>query len=208
MTARKPTKPKAARIPLSERLEKVEEMLCAGLSPGRIEAILSRSEAEDGFGVTQRQVRNYINRVYERWQEQSAADAPHRREKIFLMAERFYTRCLTAKSWAAAAQALAILVRVSGVPPLPPHEQAQLAGDPSELIKPGDLRQLTNIDSAARGGDWRAAAWLLERSNPERYGPPASRVNIGGVPGQPIEVTPSDAVARLAQILDGMTKTE
>jgi len=84
-------------------------MLCAGISPGRIERTLAKDH-----GITQRQARSYISRVYQRWQTQTRDDAPHRREKIIRMTERFYARALSDKQFTAAVNALALLAKMSG----------------------------------------------------------------------------------------------
>ena len=104
-----PKQLKSSRLALEERLDKVEEMLCAGISPGRIERTLAKD-----YGITQRQARSYIGRVYQRWQAQTRDDAPHRREKIIRMTERFYARALSDKQFTAAANALALLAKMSG----------------------------------------------------------------------------------------------
>src|ERR1043166_7141459 len=99
----------ATRIRTEERVEKVEEMLCAGISPGRIERTLAAE-----YGVTPRHIRRYLAEVYKRWTEQTAADAPHRREKVLRMTERFYSRALSEKQYTAAANALRLLAQMSG----------------------------------------------------------------------------------------------
>jgi hypothetical protein len=37
---------------------------------------------------------------------------------------------------------------------------------------------LSYLNKAALGGNWKAGAWLLERTRPERYGPPPRRVGL------------------------------
>jgi hypothetical protein len=83
--------------------------LCAGLGPGHVERQLVRDLA-----ISTRQARRYIQRVYGRWNAQSAADGPHRREKVIRMAERFYAKAMAAKDLRAAVQALQILGTMSG----------------------------------------------------------------------------------------------
>jgi len=100
---------KSSRAALEERLEQVEEMLCAGVALERVQRKIA-----DDYGVSTRQARNYIARVYTRWQQQSKQDAPHRREKLYRMAERFYARALANKQYTAAANALALLAKMSG----------------------------------------------------------------------------------------------
>jgi len=97
------------RARTEERVEKAEEMLCAGLSPGRVEQALARE-----YQVSPRKARAYMTRVYARWSQQNAADAPHRREKVLRMAERFYAKALLEKQYTAAANALNLLARMSG----------------------------------------------------------------------------------------------
>lgn len=94
---------------VAQRIAEAEDLLCTGLSPGQTERQLAKD-----YGVSTRQARKYIARVYEHWREQSAADAPHRREKIIRMVERFYVKALVAKQWAAASHALTLLGRMSG----------------------------------------------------------------------------------------------
>ncbi len=100
---------KAGRIALEERLEEAEEMLCAGISPGRVESTLAKKHS-----ITPRQARNYIAKVYERWDRQTVVDAPHRREKVIRMAERCYARCIAAKEYSPAVQSLNLLAKLSG----------------------------------------------------------------------------------------------
>ena len=99
----------ASQLAVEERVEKAEEMLCAGIAPGRVE----RSLAKD-YGVTPRQARKYIGRVYDRWRVQSREDGPLRREKLIRMAERFYAKCLSEKQFSAASSVLVLLGRMSG----------------------------------------------------------------------------------------------
>ena len=103
---------------ISDRLDKVEELLCNGSSPGQIEKYCASS-----WLIHSSQARNYITSIYRRWEEQTKADMPHRREKLIRMAERFYASCIGAKSAdgkrsqpdrAPAIQALALLAKLSG----------------------------------------------------------------------------------------------
>jgi hypothetical protein len=40
------------------------------------------------------------------------------------------------------------------------------------------VRLLGCLNKAALGGNWKAAAWLLERTRPASYGPPPRRVGL------------------------------
>ena len=103
---------------VSERLDKVEELLCNGASPGQVEKFCAKT-----WGISAKHSRKYISDTYHRWQEQTKADMPHRREKLIRMAERFYASAMGAKSAngersqpdrGPAIQALALLAKLSG----------------------------------------------------------------------------------------------
>jgi len=121
----------SSRMEMEARLDRIEEMLCAGIGPGRIESTVAKE-----YGITTRQARTYIGRVYQRWQTQTEADAPHRREKITRMAERFYARALSEKQFAPAVQTLNLLAKLSGVltQPSPEHKEriAELGPPPKD----------------------------------------------------------------------------
>jgi hypothetical protein len=104
-----PHRTKSSRIELEERLERVEELLCSGLAPERVQAKVAAD-----YIITTRQARNYIGKVYARWRKQATMDAPHRREKLFRMTERFYARAVANKQYGAAVQALGLLAKMSG----------------------------------------------------------------------------------------------
>jgi hypothetical protein len=104
--ARKPGSTQAA---LDVRLERVEEMLTLGLSSERIAVALSKE-----FGVSRRQVRNWIAKVDERWDRETQADAPFRRERLLRKVGRFYTKALSEKKYAPAGQALALEAKLVG----------------------------------------------------------------------------------------------
>ena len=97
---------KSPRVEVEDRIDKVEDYLCAGISPGKVERTVAKE-----YGITARQARTYISKVYQRWQAQTVADAPHRREKLIRMVERFYARALTEKEFSAAGNSLALLAR-------------------------------------------------------------------------------------------------
>src|SRR4051794_19872859 len=113
--------PRSDKITLAERVDAAEELLCVGLGPGHVERQLAKD-----YGVTTRQARRYIAAAYARWQEQSVADAPYRREKVIKMTERFYAKAVAAKDFKAGGTALQILCRMSGaMPQYDPERQAR-----------------------------------------------------------------------------------
>jgi transposase len=62
-----------------------------------------------------------------------------------------------------------------------------------------EARAVTQIARAA-AEDWRAAAWLLERGFPDRWGRPAERVQVIEVPAEPEpEHDPFEEVDELAE---------
>ena len=70
----------------------------------------------------------------------------------------------------------------------------------------GKVTLLATIEQAAKNGDWRAAAWKLERRDPSAYGPLVKH-RVGGDPdGVPIEVdsnvTDAELIRELSGILD------
>lgn len=114
---------RASRKQTEDRIEAAEELLCAGVPPGRVQQKLA-----DAYHVSDRQARKYITQVYRRWQKQTNDDAPHRREKIIRMAERFYAKALVEKQYTAAANVLALLAKMSGAfAPYDPQRAQQLA---------------------------------------------------------------------------------
>ena len=46
-------------------------------------------------------------------------------------------------------------------------------------IAEGRQRLLQGIVGASMAGEWKAAAWLLERADPQTFGPPPARTEIG-----------------------------
>jgi hypothetical protein len=92
-----------------DRLNEIEEMLCAGISPGRVEHL-----AATRFGISPRQARRLRMKVYDRWKMQSQTDAPHQREKYIRMGERFFAKCVAREQFTAAAQMFGHLARMSG----------------------------------------------------------------------------------------------
>lgn len=100
---------KSSRIALGERLERVEELLASGVPSGKVETTLSSE-----YGITRRQVRKYIQRVYALREEQRVEDAPYRRENLLRKIERFYARCMAKEKFGPAAQILVLEARLSG----------------------------------------------------------------------------------------------
>ncbi len=60
---------------------------------------------------------------------------------------------------------------------------------------------LAQIEKAARDGDWRAAAWKLERRHPQIYG--RSVHELTGANGGPLEVRPVDYRTLVAPLTSG-----
>lgn len=104
-----PLRTKSSRIELETRLERVEEMMCSGIATERV-----LTKVAEEYDITTRQARNYVSKVYARWQKQAAVDAPYRREKLFRMTERFFARAVANKQLALASQALNLLAKMAG----------------------------------------------------------------------------------------------
>lgn len=139
-----------------EMMEKVEELLCSGIAPGRIEKLLSKQPVDKqgnpvGKALSPRQVRRIISKVYESWQVQTVFDAPHRREKIVRMTERLYAKSLSPgvdkdgrplpSNLPAALGALNLMARMSGAFAQhdPEREKKLLALGPPPLDQEGAL---------------------------------------------------------------------
>lgn len=97
------------KVEKERRIQEAEEQLCVGVSPGRIE-----SDFKNRYEIGRRQVQLLLAEVYKRWMVQTQKDAPHRREKVIRMAERFYARALADKQYSAAGNVLTLLARLSG----------------------------------------------------------------------------------------------
>jgi hypothetical protein len=86
--------------------------------------------------------------------------------------------------------------------------KARMAAQRAAQPLPDELRYLEldelleHADAEAQGGaaaqlaaaganEWRAAAWLLERRDPEHFGPPRARVAVSGVEDGPIALNVS-----------------
>lgn len=99
----------STRRAVEAHLEEVEEMLAIGLPSNRIEVSIARK-----YALSRRQVRRYIATIDERWDEQTEADAPHLRGRVYRQMQRFYTKSLAEGKYTAAVQALALLAKYSG----------------------------------------------------------------------------------------------
>lgn len=114
-----------------DRLNEIEEMLCTGVSPSRVEQILAQKHQ-----ISTRQARRLRQKVYDRWDRQARADAPYRREKLIRMGERFYARCLAKKQYTAGAQMFGHLARMSGAfaqhDPIREQRVAEIGPPPTE----------------------------------------------------------------------------
>ena len=91
------------------RLDDVEELLAGGLPAGHVARTVAAK-----YGVTPRQVKDYIGVVYRRWEAERSEDAPYRREKLLRKVERFYATCLREKKYGPAAAVLVLEARMTG----------------------------------------------------------------------------------------------
>lgn len=76
-----------------------------------------------------------------------------------------------------------------------------------KTVAEAEIRDLLFIDAAAKTGHWQAAAWRLERRNPNRWGRQI-RHEVSGIDGGAIavkEVTLEEATKRATQILQKLT---
>lgn len=139
---------KAHTFEMKTRVDRAEEMLCSGLAPSFIQKVFAgpahivdeatgkpaqpgpgiRTVNVGGYDITERQARNIIKLVYERWEESDTADALWRREKNLRMAERLYSKAFSEGQYSAAASALNIIARMTGsmTPPPDPAKAAAL----------------------------------------------------------------------------------
>jgi hypothetical protein len=97
------------RFEIEARLLTVEELLVSGVSSSRVERELSKK-----FSISRRQVRRYIDKIVERWQEDSREDVAIRREKLYRTAERLYAKAYAKDSLIAANSALQTMARLGG----------------------------------------------------------------------------------------------
>ena len=67
--------PRSNKIELTERVDAAEEMMVAGLGGGTV-----RRQLMERFGVSERQAKEYISKVYAKWRGESASDGAYRRE--------------------------------------------------------------------------------------------------------------------------------
>lgn len=60
------------------------------------------------------------------------------------------------------------------------------------------LRQIVQAASGTRNqpGDWKAAAWLLERKHPDRFGRRVSQ-SISGPGGGPVQIEPGQGISSI-----------
>jgi hypothetical protein len=90
--------------------------------------------------------------------------------------------CSTGKLW-----------RANGNKPDAVEPYLSFSADYARARAYAERQRLKVIKMAASTGDWRAAAWLLERSNPNRYGE-TKRTELSGRKGKPIEVQQTGVV--------------
>lgn len=106
----KPKRPaQGGKIDIERRVLMVDELLAIGMRSGEIE----RKLAAD-YNVSVRQARKYIATARKRHAEESARDAPHRRDEIIQVGTRLYQKALAAKDLKTAAQVWTQLAKMSG----------------------------------------------------------------------------------------------
>lgn len=95
--------------------------------------------------------------------------------------------------------------------------QSLLKNDDLEIVafkkaidkaKAKSLERLLSIISDAALDDWKAAAWLLERLNPEHFGPPKQKTEITGKDNGPVEIflTDEERQKKVLEILNEAAK--
>jgi hypothetical protein len=66
-----------------------------------------------------------------------------------------------------------------------------------KAIAGSEIRDLLVIDKAAQSGDWRAAAWRLERKNPKQWGP-KKVLEVSGPDGEAPKFVVIEGAAKVA----------
>lgn len=150
---------------LSARLDEIEDRLAAGLPPGQVDRALAQKH-----GISVRQARNLRQKVYDRWREETLADAPHRREKLIRMVERHYALAMrgdtitlpdgttkTERPWTAATSTLRLLAEMSGAfAQYDPEREARVAelgpppSDPTQALVWGQRCLVLQLDEVMR----------------------------------------------------------
>ncbi len=101
-----------------------------------------------------------------------------------------------------------VAARAAGIAPatvaLIRERGGEIADRIGQAAAEGEVRAVTQIAQAA-AHNWQAAAWLLERTYPDRWARPVSRENEQPAPTMPIRDTVDDLAARRRERKQGQT---
>lgn len=124
------------------RLDRIEEMLVQGLPASMVVKTL-KSPPPNGYDLTTRAAHLMIDEVYQRWKKQRDEEAPHRREKIWKMAEVLYVKATSKQNLSVAASMINTMNKMLPVP-VDEGEEAARARVVEQLgPAPDDPSQLT-----------------------------------------------------------------